>query len=186
MMFCRSMLLAVLSLFVGGCAVYDYDDDRSYPRYYSGGYGGHNYSNGYNVRRYDVYPSPRYYDYGNRRYDSRSHDVRRYDTRRYDSRRYDHHQYQQQRYVAPPRYQPPAPRYYSPTRHSSRRGWEQGDRGGYQMPQAHDRGHGYRPSNQVGSPRRDRDRDHDRNRDHNRDRDHDRDHNRDHDRRQWN
>ncbi|WP_137819836.1 hypothetical protein [Pseudomonas sp. 2FG] len=166
-MFCRSMLLAVLSLFLSGCAVYDYDydDDRSYPRYSDGG---HNYGGGYNVQRHDGYRSPRYYDY----------DTRRYDTRRYDGRRYDHHQYQQQRYVAPPRYQPPAPRYYSPTRHPSRRGWEQGDRGGYQAPQMQGQRHDYRPTHRVDSPRRERERerdhDQDRNRDHHRDRDHDR------------
>ncbi|MCY1276689.1 hypothetical protein D9M68_201780 [compost metagenome] len=91
-MSCRSLLLALFTLTLGGCASYDYDDHRSHTRYDGGAYG----------VPYPVYGGSRYYSsnfetrgYHQPRYQQR-HDTRYYDQRRYhDNRRYD-----------------PAPRYY--------------------------------------------------------------------------
>jgi hypothetical protein len=78
-MSCRSFFLAVLSLTLGGCAVYDYDND---------------YYDDYRVHR-DYYDSPRpTYRIVEQRYDDRRYYERRdYDGRkdyyRSDDRRYD-------------------------------------------------------------------------------------------------
>ncbi|WP_079202873.1 hypothetical protein [Pseudomonas sp. CC6-YY-74] len=75
----KFMLIALLGLFLTGCAVYgDGYDHRSsgYDRpYYSGG--------DYRVQRYPVYVAPRHYGYEDRR-----HVQRRYDAPRHDQRRY--------------------------------------------------------------------------------------------------
>ncbi|GAC1033502.1 hypothetical protein thsps21_43310 [Pseudomonas sp. No.21] len=90
----RTMLIAVLGLSLGGCAVYDYDDDyRGYPRSYGGG--------GYVVQQPTYYQgTPTYYYRTERIYQPRYYPVRpqpyqppRHD-RRYDGRndhRYDRH-----------------------------------------------------------------------------------------------
>lgn len=88
----RSILIAVLGLTLNGCAVYDYDDERYDSRYYGNG--------GYNVQRYEVYPSYPVYQQGYR-YDYPRHDgySNRYYSNSYDGRhdgrhdrddRYDH------------------------------------------------------------------------------------------------
>lgn len=71
----RSFILAVLSLTLGGCAVYDYDNDYYGRRDYGG--------DDYRVHRYD-YDTPRTtYHIVDRRYDDR----RYYDRRDYDGRK---------------------------------------------------------------------------------------------------
>ncbi len=81
-MFCRSMLLAVVGLFLSGCVVYDYDGYSGYPRYY--------YRGDYLIHLYDgppvFYP---YYLSDHRRFDRHRHDFRRFDHRmdhRFDRR----------------------------------------------------------------------------------------------------
>lgn len=79
-MFYRSMLVALLGAFLGGCAVYGGGYDHGY------GYRGHDryYSSShYQVQRYPVYVAPRYYGYDDRRYDRRRYDGHRHDQRRY-------------------------------------------------------------------------------------------------------
>lgn len=79
-MFYKSTLVALLGLFLGGCAVYGGGYDHGY------GYRGHDHyysSSHYRVQRYPVYVAPRYYDYDDRRYDRRRYDGHRHDERRY-------------------------------------------------------------------------------------------------------
>ncbi|MFZ6049241.1 hypothetical protein ACFW0H_24365 [Pseudomonas sp. CR3202] len=83
-MYYRSIFLAVLSLTLSGCAVYDYDDYgyRGYPRYYD--------DDDYRVyRHYDRTPST-YYIVDHRRHDDFHNDKFRDDDFRGD-RRFDPH-----------------------------------------------------------------------------------------------
>ncbi|MCY1365004.1 hypothetical protein D9M69_518330 [compost metagenome] len=107
----QSFFLAVLSLALGGCAVYDYDNDY-YGRRYYGGYD-------YRVHRYYDEPRTRVYyvdqrridhRYADQRYDDRNnqrryHDGRKdYDKQRYDKRyRDDHRKYRNDRRYHQPR-----------------------------------------------------------------------------------
>ncbi|MDA7085523.1 hypothetical protein PH586_03840 [Pseudomonas sp. SA3-5] len=69
----KAMLVALLGLFLTGCAVYG----DGYGHRYSGYDRHHYYSGGdYRVQRYPVYVAPRHY-YGDHR-DDRRHDQRRY------------------------------------------------------------------------------------------------------------
>ena len=77
-MSCRSFFLAVLSLALGGCAVYDYDNDYYGRRYYDDGYPVHR-------NHYDV-PKRNYYIVDHRDND-RYYDRRYYDRRDYDGRK---------------------------------------------------------------------------------------------------
>lgn len=87
----KPMLIALLGLFLTGCAVYGggYGHRYSgYDRHYSAGH--------YQVQRYPVYAAPRYYRDDRRQaipsYDKRSygkrHDRRRHEAPRHDQRRY--------------------------------------------------------------------------------------------------
>ncbi|MFC5697355.1 hypothetical protein ACFPU0_17525 [Pseudomonas sp. GCM10022186] len=100
----RSIFLAVLSLVLGGCAVYDYDDD----------YYGRGYHDGYRVDRYYDDPPRKHYYIVDHRYDKhRYYDRRKYDGRKdyyYDKpyKRYDKHYYDHDRKYRHDR------RYYQP------------------------------------------------------------------------
>lgn len=77
----RTFFLAVLSLTLGGCAVYDYDNDYYGRRYYDG--------DDYRVHRY-YHDAPRTtYRIVDQRYDDRYYERRYYDRRDYDRRYYD-------------------------------------------------------------------------------------------------
>lgn len=77
----RTFFLAVLSLTLGGCAVYDYDNDYYGRRYYS--------DDDHRVHRY-YYDSPRTtYHVVDQRYDDRYYERRDYDRRHDDGRKYD-------------------------------------------------------------------------------------------------
>ena len=72
----KAMLVALLGLFLTGCAVYG--DGHRYS-----GYDRHYYSDShYRVQRYPVYVTPRHY-YGDSRYQQRRYDDRQHDQRRY-------------------------------------------------------------------------------------------------------
>lgn len=77
----RALILAVLSLFLGGCAVYDYDNDYYGRRYYG--------DDDYRVHRHYYDPPRTNHYYVEKRYDDRHHD-RNYDRRYHDGRR-DHY-----------------------------------------------------------------------------------------------
>ena len=78
----RSIFLAVLSLTLSGCAVYDYDYDgyRGYPRYYD--------DDDYRVYNHYDRTGPTYYIADHRRHDNFRNDNFRHD-RRFDDRRND-------------------------------------------------------------------------------------------------
>ncbi|MEN0106351.1 MAG: hypothetical protein AAGC84_07980 [Pseudomonas sp.] len=104
----RTLLVALLGLFLAGCVGYDYDDnyDRGYGRGYGNVYSAPVYSSGYSVQRYPVYSAPRYYS---------APPVYRAPAPRY--------------YVPAP-----APRYYgTPHRAPVYQGWNQPPRGYYQQ-----------------------------------------------------
>ncbi|MDP3814799.1 hypothetical protein [Pseudomonas sp.] len=84
-MFYKSILIALLGLFLTSCAVY------------GGGYGHRGYDRHYypapyyRVERYPVYVTPRYYWRDGHRYEGRRYDGHSYDGRRYDDRRAPHY-----------------------------------------------------------------------------------------------
>ncbi|MNF57448.1 hypothetical protein D3C84_389780 [compost metagenome] len=86
----RSFFLAVLSLALGGCAVYDYDNDYYGRRYYG--------DNDYRVHRYDYDPPRANYYIVEKRYDDRRYYDRRYYDRRYHDGRKDYYQPNRHRY----------------------------------------------------------------------------------------
>lgn len=74
----QAFFLAVLSLTLGGCAVYDYDNDYQGRRYYGG--------DDYRVHRYYNPPRTNYYIV-DKRYDDRYYERRYYDRHDYDGRK---------------------------------------------------------------------------------------------------
>ncbi|MDM8350405.1 hypothetical protein P8H27_16140 [Pseudomonas sp. sp1636] len=94
----KFMLIALLGLFLTGCAVYG----DGYGHRYSG-YDRHYYSGGdYRVQRYPVYVAPRHYGYDDRRHVQRRYDAPRHDQRRYlpapQTRYYNHDRRAEQRH----------------------------------------------------------------------------------------
>ncbi|WP_028626315.1 MULTISPECIES: hypothetical protein [Pseudomonas] len=109
----RSFFLAVLSLTLGGCAVYDYDNDYYGRRYYDG--------DDYRVNRY--YDTPKTtYRVADQRYDDRHYERRHYDGRKdyykSDKHRYDKRYYDNDRkYRHDRRYHQPRQDNYQERRH---------------------------------------------------------------------
>lgn len=103
----KSMLIALLGLFLTGCAVYGGGyGHRGYDRHYSSTY--------YQVHRQPVYVVPRYQRHdGHRYYDGRRHDDRH--DGRHDGRRYDDGRHSQHRYIPVP-----VPRHYQSNGHKLR------------------------------------------------------------------
>lgn len=105
----KSMLIALLGLFMSGCVAYGGSGHgyRGHDRHYSTTY--------YQVPRQTLYVVPHYY----------RHDKHRYEVRRYDVRRYEGDWQAPQRYKsapAPHHYQP----YPHPQRHIQRQaGWDE-------------------------------------------------------------
>lgn len=92
----KPILVALLGLFLTGCAVYGDGYGHRYPgydRHYSAGH--------YQGQRYPVYVAPRHYRYDDRRHAIPSYDKRSYD-KRHDRRRFDAHRHDQRRYLPAP------------------------------------------------------------------------------------